>query len=51
VALTLDFSNAIVEDAYSTMKVVKNYRTNALDDGTTDDILQVKLNGPPEIPV
>lgn len=51
IGLTLNFSNCVVEDSYSTMKLVKNYLTNALKDRTVDDILQIKLNGPPEMPV
>jgi hypothetical protein len=51
IALTIPFSTAIVETAFSIMKAVKNYRTNALLDDTLDDIMQVVMNGPPEMPV
>jgi hypothetical protein len=51
VGLTLPVSNAMVEDAFSTLKIVKDYLSNALDDDTLDDKLQIKLNGPPEMPV
>jgi hypothetical protein len=49
--LTMSVSNAVVEDAYSTMGLVKDPQSNGLDDESVDDILQVTLNGPPELPV
>jgi hypothetical protein len=51
VALTLTFSTAVLESAFSVLKVVKNYRSNALGDDTVDDILNILLNGPVEMSV
>jgi hypothetical protein len=51
VGWTVSVSNAVVEDSFSTMGLVKDPHTNQFDDESVDDILQVKLNGPPEMPV
>ena len=51
VGLTVAVSNAVAEDSFSSMGIVKDPRSNGLDDETVDDRLQIKLNGPPEMPV
>ena len=51
VGLSLAVSNAVVEDSFSAMAIVKDSHSNGLDDTPVDDRLQIKLNGPPEMPV
>jgi hypothetical protein len=51
IALSLPFSTAIVETAFSVMNVGKNFRTNGMHDDVQRDLLQVCLNGPPEMSV
>jgi hypothetical protein len=51
VALSIPFFTAIVESCFSIMNALKNYRTNALGDDTLDDVLQIVMNGPPEMSV
>jgi hypothetical protein len=51
IALTLSFSTAIVESTFSLMKIIKNYRINAMSQELLDDILNICLNGPREMPL
>ncbi|GHU25164.1 hypothetical protein FACS189472_18290 [Alphaproteobacteria bacterium] len=51
IVLSLPFSTAIVENTFSMMRVIKNYRTNGLSDRTLDDIMQICMNGPPEMSI
>jgi hypothetical protein len=49
IALSLPFSTAIVESTFSVMRVIKNYRTNALSARMLDDLICKCMSGPPEI--
>jgi hypothetical protein len=51
IALSLSFSTAIVESTFSIMKLIKNYRTNAMSMLLLDDLLNICCNGPDEMPV
>jgi hypothetical protein len=51
IALSQPLSNAIVEALFSLMRLIKNYRSNAMLDSTMDDVFEVLENGPPEMKV
>jgi hypothetical protein len=51
IAVTLPFSTAIVESTFSVMRVVKNYCTSGMSARLLDGIMQICMNGPPEMPV
>jgi hypothetical protein len=51
IALSLVLSTSIAESGYSVLNAVKNEHTNALADDTLDDILNIRFNGPLEMPV
>jgi hypothetical protein len=51
IGLTLSFSTGIVESTFSLVEIIKNYRTNAMSQELIDDLLNICLKGPREMPL